>query len=180
MLTFSVCKLIHFSYIRGNILSLRKIKAVSHKARILFPIFIIVLIACGCNRYPVNPNTPNADISLTIYPNSHDYYNLNTVSGWMYITTEAPSRGVIVYRQTWDTFLAYDRIPPNFPDNCCDNEGNCSRLVVDFPFVWDSCNMIQYNIIYGGIITDETNEAVYPLIQYKCLYDGYVLRITNF
>lgn len=148
-----------------------------------FKFIPLVLVLCGlagCTHYPINPNTPDIAIDVVIYPNSVEYYNLNIVSGWMYLTSLAPSRGLIVYRQTWDTFLAYDRIPPNFPNTCCDNAGNCSRLVVDFPFVRDSCNMISYNILYGGIIDDETGEAVYPLIQYKCFYNGNSLRISNF
>lgn len=149
------------------------------KFRNIIPLLFLCCLT-SCTHYPINPNTPDIAIDVTIYPNSVEYYNLNIVSGWMYLTAPAPSRGLIVYRQTWDTFLAYDRIPSNFPNTCCDNAGNCSRLVVDFPFVRDSCNMISYNILYGGIVDDETGEAVYPLIQYKCFYDGNALRISNF
>ena len=76
---------------------------------------------------------------------------------------------------TMDEFKAYDRMPPNNPDACCDN-GVCSRLIVDSPFVVDNCNNIKYNILDGSIIE---GDGVYPLIEYHTMYDGDVLRIYN-
>ena len=102
---------------------------------------------------------------------------------------QSTSRGIIVYRLSNDEFLAYDRIPPNYPDACTDNHGTTTRLVVDFPYVVDRCNNAYYNILNGLIIisddfdmvpdfpTDGT--TVFPLVQYHTLYDGYKLVISN-
>ena len=144
----------------------------------------------GCGKYPVNPYYPNAIIDITIYPNSIHEQELNTVSGYKYYTSDpmSTSRGIIVFRKSWDEFVAYDRLPPNYPNACTDSEGNTTRLVVESPFVVDHCNNAYYNILSGDIIVDEahgmvplfsTDTAVFPLIQYHTLYDGTQLRVYN-
>ena len=156
---------------------------------------LLILIALlpflhGCRQSPQNPNRPILPYPISIYPNTMQYQALNTVSGWIYITSdvESTSRGIIVYRMSDTEFLAFDRMPPNEPDACTDSHGNTTRLVVDFPFVVDQCNNAYYNILNGQIIirvpdmipnfpTDGT--VVYPLIQYHTNYDGSKLTITN-
>lgn len=132
----------------------------------------------GCKETLVNPNYPNAIIDVTINLNQSSYFDLRFVSGFMYLTSdyESSSRGLIVYRLSQDEFRAYDRLPPNKPNACCDSDGNCTRLVVDFPFVIDNCNDIKYNIINGDIFE---GEGIYPLIQYHTSFNGYELRIYN-
>jgi hypothetical protein len=132
----------------------------------------------GCTETLVNPNYPNAIIDVTINLNQSSYYDLRFVSGFMYLTSdyESSSRGLIVYRLSQDEFRAYDRLPPNKPNACCDSDGNCTRLVVDFPFVIDNCNDIKYNIINGDIFE---GDGIYPLIQYHTSFNGYELRIYN-
>ena len=144
-------------------------------------ILLALLTACllqGCVENIENPNYPNAIINFTIYPNSIHEYELNTVSGYKYYTSDpmSTSRGIIVYRLSMDEFRAYDRLPPNRPNACCDSDGNCTRLVVDFPFVVDNCNDIKYNIINGEIFE---GDGIYPLIQYHTSFDGYELHVYN-
>ena len=140
---------------------------------------IFLILACltlslqSCNDTPENPNAPNIYINTTIYPNSLQYYEINTVSGWMYLTAQRPSRGLIVYRYSLDEFRVYERLAPNDPDHC----GDKSRLTVEFPFVVDTCLDIKYSILDGSIITEGFNG--YPLIQYHTQYDGNTLRIFN-
>lgn len=146
------------------------------KKFLTFFLFLLPLLFCGCREYPENPNIPKAIINFTIYPNSTQYFNLNIVSGWMYVTSEYPSRGIIIYRLSQDEFRAYDRIPPNEPDACCDGDGNCTRLIVDFPYVVDDCNNIKYNIINGDLFE---GNGVFPLIQYHTSFDGNALHVFN-
>ena len=144
----------------------------------------------GCQKYPVNPNRPKAYINFTIYPNTLEHQGLNTVSGWEYLTSDptSDSRGIIVYKMSESEFLAYDRIPPNEPDACTDSSGYTTRLVVDSPFVVDHCNNAYYNILNGQIIIAEPDMipdfptdgvTIYPLIQYRTMYDGTMLTVTN-
>lgn len=144
----------------------------------------------GCTTYPNNPNRPQVYINFSIYPNTLEHQALNTVSGWEYLTSDpnSDSRGIIIYRMSETEFLAYDRIPPNFPDACTDSQGNTTRLIVDFPFIVDLCNNAYYNILNGQIIVAEPDmipnfptegETVFPLIQYSTMYDGTKLTVTN-
>lgn len=155
-------------------------------------LILIALLAflSGCKQYPENPNRPVLPAPITIYPNTYEYYDLNFISGWLYITSdvESTSRGIIVYRQSYTEFLAYDRMPPNEPDACTDSLGNTTRLVVDFPFVVDRCNNAYYNILNGQLIVREPDmipdfptdgTMVYPLIQYHTTFDGSKLVISN-
>lgn len=143
----------------------------------------VLILACtllgfmGCIHPNENPNQPNAIVDFTIYPNQLHYYELNYWGGYMYFTSDeqSNSRGIIVYRVSDNEFKAYDRLPPNEPNTCC-HDGVCSRLVVDMPFVVDSCNQIRYNILNGEVFD---GDGVYPLFQYRTSYDGYALRITN-
>ena len=131
----------------------------------------------GCRDLHENPNYPNAIINITINLNQIDYYDLRVVSGYTFLTSDpmSTSRGIIVYRLSQDEFRAYDRLPPNNPD-CRDENGNLTRLVVDFPFVVDNCNDIKYNIINGDLFE---GDGIYPLIQYHTSFNGYEVHIYN-
>lgn len=159
------------------------------KKAISLLILLIAVVFQGCNKYPVNPYYPNAIIDITINLNDSRYYALRFASGYMYLTSdvESTSRGIIVYRVI-DEFKAYDRLPPNYPNACTDDEGNTTRLVVEAPYVVDHCNNAYYNILNGDIIVSEqygmvptfsTDTIVYPLIQYETTFDGTTLRIRN-
>ncbi len=141
--------------------------------KLFFAILIILSGMVSCVDTPVNPNIPNAYINFSVEPNSTFYYELNTVSGWMYVTAPPESRGIIIYRYSLDEFKAYERQSPNEPNSCGEN----SRLIVDFPFVVDTCLDVRYSILDGSIITEGYNG--YPLIQYHTQYDGSTLRIYN-
>ena len=140
----------------------------------IFLILICLTVSLlSCNDTPENPNVPDVYINFSINPNSLEYYEINTVSGWMYLTANRPSRGLIVYRYSLDEFKVYERLAPNEPNHCGDN----SRLIVEFPFVVDTCLDIKYSILDGSIITEGFKG--YPLIQYHTQYDGRTLRIYN-
>lgn len=140
----------------------------------IFLILTCLLVSLqSCDDTPHNPNAPDIYINTVIYPNSLKYYEINTVSGWMYLSSHLPSRGLIIYRYSLDEFKVYERLAPNDPYHC----GETSRLIVDFPFVVDTCLDVKYSILDGSIITPGFKG--YPLIQYHTQYDGNALRIYN-
>lgn len=141
--------------------------------KIIFAVIIILASMFSCKDTPYNPNIPDAYINFEIEPNSTYYYELNTVSGWMYVSAPPQSRGIILYRYSLDEFKAYERQSPNEPNAC----GDESRLIVEFPFVVDTCLNVKYSILDGSIITQ--NYSGYPLIQYQTQYDGHTLRVHN-
>lgn len=148
-----------------------------YKSGFLTTILVLIFILSACRKEEINPNDPKAYINFTIDPNGTFYQELNTVGGWMYVTADPPSRGIIVYRMTQNEFLAYDRMPPNEPNRCC--EGNeCTRLVVGdyYPMAYDECNDISYLLLNGSIVE---GDGKWPLIQYQTTYNGQYLRIYN-
>lgn len=143
----------------------------------IFKIFGVTAILSGlfasCNSRPENPNEPKVDIDFTISISPvNDYSNLSVVSGWMYVSARYPSRGIIIYRYSQDEFRAYERMPPNDPNAC----GEENRLYVESPFVIDSCLGYKYSILDGGLIEGGPG---YSLIQYYTQYDGTMLRVYN-
>lgn len=153
-------------------------------AAVLFLVFLMT-VSFACNKdIPNNPNIPQVNINLTVDPNSTLFLQLNTVGGWMYLEEASglyipyPSRGVMVYRQDVDIFLAYERQPPNTPNLCCNTQQNCTKLVIgnNFPFVKDTCTGTLYNLLDGTIFE---GEGVYQLIRYNAYYDGALLHINN-
>ncbi len=147
------------------------------KPRIVFFILIFSFMA-SCAKEEQNPNVPDVYINVTIDPNSTVYQELNTSGGWMYLTSTPPSRGIIVYRLTQDEFLAFDRIPPNEPNRCCESSTNCTRLVVgdNYPFAKDDCTGTLYSLLDGSIFQ---GEGKWPMIRYNATYNGQYLRIFN-
>ena len=140
------------------------------KISMIFFAASMAVFAVSCNSKPYNPNAPEVNIDFTIYPNTLEYHELNVVGGWMYITAQLPSYGIILYRYNLDEFKAYERKAPNEPYACEHN-----RLIVDFPFVVDTCIDYKYSILDGSIIEG----SGYNLIEYFTQYDGSALRVYN-
>lgn len=140
-------------------------------------IIFVFLLVVSCEKEDPNPVTPDVYIDITIDPNSTFYQELNTVGGWMYLTADLPSRGIIVYRNDIMEFLAYDRIPPNEPNLCCTNN-ICTRLIVGehYPFAMDTCTGTSYLLLNGNVFE---GEGKYPMIRYNTSYNGHLLRISN-
>ncbi len=144
-------------------------------------LFMGVIFMSACKKSGDDPNSdiPYAYINVVINPNSTLYQELNIIGGWMYYPyVNPPSRGLIIYRITQDQFLAYERTPPVNSNACCDAEtGLCTYLIVGdyFPFVYDTCSDLSYQIIDGSPISP----ATVPLKRYMTAYDGMNLYITN-
>ena len=144
-----------------------------------FGIFCIISmpVFISCEKQDPNPNIPEVYINFTLDPNSIFYQELNTAGGWMYITSEPPSRGVIVHRITYDEFVAFDRIPPNDPNRCC-TDNICTKLIVNdfYPFAKDTCTGTLYSLLDGSIFE---GEGYYPMIRYNTVFNGQILRVFN-
>ena len=145
----------------------------------------LMLFAFSCNKASINPNIPNVIINVTIDPNSTMFQELNTPGGWLYLEEQPgiyippASRGVIVYRVTMTEFKAYERQPPNFPFDCCNETGfQCTKLVVggNYPFVKDTCNDNLYQLLDGALFQ---GTGQYPLIEYSAMFDGSLLHVFN-
>jgi len=127
----------------------------------------LVFIACVKNADYV----PNVPVNIDIYPNLPTYSALNTIGGWMYINGGV--RGIIVYRTTFDQFIALER-------NCTfDPSEECATVEVDPSniFVIDPCCGSQFLLMNGQVSNPPAN---FPLKEYNTNFDGNMLHIYNF
>ena len=139
-----------------------------YKINYLLILFILLLFTdCKKNRQYV----PNVYLDLIIYVNEPQNINLVSVGGWKYFA--GGNRGVIVYRKGFNEFAAYERTCPYLP------EEPSAIVAVDTTnkiILKDlSCNS-QFLLCDGSPIS---GSAVFPLRQFRCIFDGTVLRVTN-
>lgn len=114
---------------------------------------------------------PNVYVNLTIYVNDQQHSALQVVDGWKYF--EGGNKGVIVYRKSQNEFAAYERTCPYKPE-----EAN-SIVAVDTSnniIMKDESCTAQFLLSNGDPIS---GPAVIPLKQFRCTFDGTVLRVTN-
>jgi len=144
-------------------------------ALIALSVFVAACDKDNADRQPLPP------INLTIDPNSTIYQDLNVVGGWMYLDqqdgAEPPSRGIIVYRSSTDLFMAFERTPPFKPDSCCNSAQTiCTALIVDFPYIFDTCTLSKYLILDGSPIEGPSSMT---LGMYYTEYYGDLLYIHD-
>ena len=141
---------------------------------------ILALFITGCKKDRLEYPFPAADISVVLDPNSVRYQELNVIGGWLYLGyldgIDPPSRGVIVHRVDFDRFVAYERTPVHEPNACCNPDGTCTHLVVDYPFVDDTCSGSRFLLLDGSVIEGPSS---LPLFQYAAEYDGVLLHVYN-
>lgn len=149
----------------------------------IYLLFLIVTMLGfdSCSKNQLNPEIRAAVIRININPNFTFYQQLNTVGGWVYVKNgdqgvfiSGESRGVIIYRLSVNTFKAYDRIPPNSPNQC----GDTTKLIVgnNYPFVKDPCTGNLYQLLDGSLFK---GTGRYALVQYHADYDGTLLHVFN-
>lgn len=129
------------------------------------------LIACNKNkRHPVPSYSFNTNINL----NLPLYINLQGVGGWAYVSGIG-SKGVVVYRQSQQNFVAFDRHSPAKGSMDC-----VTGLEVDtnnFLILNDPCSNAQFSLYDGSIISGDTD---WGLRSYITEYNGSeILRIYN-
>jgi hypothetical protein len=133
--------------------------------------FLVPLLLLSITCKKEHQYVPNVYVSLTIYVNDQSNIALQVVDGWKYF--EGGNRGVVVYRKSQNEFVAYERTCPYLPE-----ESN-SIVAVDTTnnvILKDESCTSQFLLSDGSPIS---GPAVIPLKQFRCIYDGTVLRVTN-
>ena len=141
------------------------------KSKILF--FSLVFFIAGCIfscKKDTRDVVPNAYVNLFIDTTYPEFVNLNAVGGWVYIT--GGSRGIVVYRNSIEEFMAYDRHCTYEPSN------SCARIEVEQSNITtvDSCCGSKFVLTDGSVIN---GPASMPLKQYQAKLEGNTLRIFN-
>ena len=119
---------------------------------------LILFVSCSKNQNIV----PYVYVDQYINISLPSYSSLNYIGGWTYIT--GGSRGIIIYRQSYDQFSAYDR-------HCTYNADNpCGKATVDSTntFVECSCDSSRYQLFDGLVIQ---GPATYSLKNYRTNFD---------
>ena len=132
----------------------------------LLPVMILFFTCKKEHQY-----VPNVYVDLTIYVNDAQNIALQNIDGWKYFS--GGNRGVVVYRKSQNEFAAYERTCPYKPE-----ESN-SIVEVDTSnniILKDVSCSSQFLLSNGDPIS---GPAVIPLKQFKCMFDGTVLRVTN-
>ena len=120
---------------------------------------VVVIFSCNKNQNRV----PYVPIDLYINITLPSYTNLNVIGGWVYVS--GGSKGLIVYRQTAEKFMIYDR-------HCTyDVTAPCAPASVDSTNLAISCDCdgSQYQLYDGAVIN---GPATFSLQQYQSIYDG--------
>lgn len=137
---------------------------------------LTIFFLTTCQKEAYTP-LPHVEVNIQIFPNSTQYLDLNAVGGFVYLTANYPSRGIIVYRIGANEFMAFERTCPHDPNACCDDT-QCARLVVEDNrlTISDPCCESLYLILDGSNVSGPSQ---YPLKQYHASYDGATLRIFD-
>jgi len=139
----------------------------------LFNIFLLIIffsfLFFSCKKDNKNP-VPYVYVSFYLNISSTLYIDLASVGGWENLT--GGYRGVVVYREASDQFVAFDRACPyDWQTDSAYVSVEPSGLVIKCK----SCGS-EYLIIDGSVVK---GPATYPLKQYNTSFDGLTLHVYN-
>ena len=141
------------------------------KSKVLFfsLVFFVGVYTISCKKNTEDV-VPNVYVNIFIYTTDPEFVNLNAVGGWVYIT--GGSRGIVVYRNSIEEFMAYDRHCTYEPSN------SCARIEVEPSNITtvDSCCGSKFVLTDGSVIN---GPASMPLKQYQAKLEGNTLHIFN-
>lgn len=132
---------------------------------------MLLLVFSSCKKNKNHP-VPNIPFDITINLSLPSYSDLNGAGGWAYVA--GGSRGIIVYRKSYDVFVAFDRQSP------ADGGADCATALTpnadNFLQLDDVCSGAKFSLYDGSIISG----ADFGLRQYQAMWDGSnLLRIYN-
>lgn len=139
------------------------------KLQIFFVLLFLVSASCKKNK---NHPIASIPIDITIDMTLPSYIDLSGPGGWAYVN--GGIKGIIVYRQSYDVFVAFERQSPEDPENTCS-----SGLVPNadnFLQLDDPCSDAKFSLYDGSPISG----SKWGLRQYQVTWNGSnLLRIYN-
>lgn len=139
----------------------------------LLPYVLVIVFGTtfsSCRKNSSHP-VPDTPFNITIYINLPSYSNLESIGGWAYVN--GGSKGIVVYRSSYDQFIAFDRHSPA-------EEGTCAQALTvnadNFLQLDDLCSGAKFSLLDGSSISG----SKYGLRRYDVIWDGsYELVIRN-
>ena len=135
--------------------------------KIITIILFIISVMLSCERD--NNQFPQVSVNINIYTNNPEFFSVNTPGGWIYLNGGVG--GVLLYRKSFDEFIAYDRASPFNPTDECKIEVNEDNIIIS-----DPCSESLFLITDGSVIQ---GPATYGLYRYNTYFDGQNLSIYN-
>ncbi|MCB9194683.1 MAG: Rieske 2Fe-2S domain-containing protein [Flavobacteriales bacterium] len=128
------------------------------------PVILISLLIAGtasCNR---NSNQmPYVPVDIYINTNLPAYSNLTIIGGWVYVS--GGNNGIIVYRQSYESIVAFERkCTYQLPNSCGYGVVDSTNFYVEC-----DCDGTKYSIFDGSVIE---GPAPYSLYQYRSSFDS--------
>ena len=151
-----------------NVFNKKFMKAIYKFLKLIYLFLATIIVSCSKQTNII----PNVYVDQYINLSLPSYGALNIIGGWTYIS--GGSKGIIIYRQNFYQFSAYDR-------HCTYNADNpCGKASIDSTnsFVECLCDGSQYQIYDGLVINGPAN---YSLKNYRTSYDNInnILHIYN-
>jgi hypothetical protein len=150
-----------------------KMKMVLKKWASVFFLAIPLLFSCKKNSSATITGVPNVAVNFSVDITNPLYANLSAVGGWVYVT--GGYDGIIVYRQSTTTFLAFDR---GCPYDC---ESNSKSIVaVQSNNIFATCPVCgtQYAVNSGTV--SNKGPGTLALKQYNATFDGSnIIKVSN-
>lgn len=133
-------------------------------------IFLLSIVFSGCNEH--NDAIPDVYVNIELDLNNPDFYPLQTVGNHVYITGGV--KGILVYRKSFDEFLAVERACPHDPDVGKVFTDETGHFAVDTI----GCGS-TFSLLIDGMVTEGPSK--FPLkIYHTVFYDNLnVLQISN-
>jgi len=139
------------------------------KLSVVFGLIIFLFASCNKNKnHPIASIPFDFQIDLTL----PSYQDLNGVGGWAYVN--GGIKGIIVYRQSTDVFVAWERQSPEDPKNVCAT--GLTPNSANFLQLEDPCSVAVFSLYDGSPIANSD----WGLRQYRAdWYGGNILRLSN-
>lgn len=135
-------------------------------------LLLVLLIGNSCKKnkdYPI----PSVPFDITIDLSLPTYQPLVGVGGWAYVNN-AGIKGIVVYHQSQDVFVAWERQSPEDPTNACAT--GLTPNADNFLQLEDPCSSAKYSMYDGSVIAN----SEWGLRQYQAIWNGSnLLRIYN-
>lgn len=139
------------------------------KLQIFF--LLLVLFTASCKKNQEHP-VPSVPFDFTIDLTLPSYSSLNGVGGWAYVN--GGIKGIIVYRQSYDVFVAFERMSPEDPENTCATP--LTPNADNFLQLDDDCSGATFSLYDGSPMSG----SEWGLRQYQVIWNGSnLLRIYN-
>ncbi len=142
--------------------------------KLIFILLSLILIS-SCKNETHN-NLPTVFVDYTLDLNKPEYYELNTLGNYVYITGGVS--GIIVYHDLDGSFKAYERACPYDFYDC---GGRVSVTDLDRGIIADTmCCGSEFSLTTDGLVLK--GPATVPLREYKVYYypNSNTLRITSY